>query len=154
MYRIISRTVQVTGNNLKKCNRIAFFQQTKPFSEQPVEPSKNTEKLEGDKRLDGFAKALNDFEEIVNAPKQPKVVELVPFKKMLRNSKLFDVSVILSVHDWTKKKLEPSLIFSQLGDPLNKIVSGKIVNVVQDDLYIDFGWKFNCVCSKPNKNGQ
>lgn len=96
MFRIISRTVQVNGNNLKKCNRIALFQQTKPFSAQPVEPPTGSEKSEGNDRLGGFAKAFNEMNEMLNAPEQPDVVESVPFKKLLRNSKFFDVSVILS----------------------------------------------------------
>lgn len=98
MFRIISRTVQVNrnGNKLRKCYRIAFVQQTKSFSNQPVEPekSKDSEKSKDDNRLGGFAKAFNEFNEIVNAPKQPDIVASVPFKKLLRNSKFFDVSVI------------------------------------------------------------
>lgn len=41
-----------------------------------------------------------------------------------------------------------------MGDPEGKLVIGEIFNVVDDDLYIDFGWKFYCVCRKPIKNGQ
>lgn len=41
-----------------------------------------------------------------------------------------------------------------MGDPENKIVSGKIYHIVGDDLYIDFGWKFNCVCTRPPKNSR
>jgi small subunit ribosomal protein S28 len=43
-------------------------------------------------------------------------------------------------------------IHYQLGDPQGKIVEGKIIQVVGNDLYIEFGGKFQCVCVKPITN--
>lgn len=39
--------------------------------------------------------------------------------------------------------------FVNLGDMENKYLIGKIVDIVGDDMYIDYGGKFNCVCKIP-----
>lgn len=49
----------------------------------------------------------------------------------------------------TFAKLFKNSKFVALGGLRDSLLIGKIVDVVADDLYIDYGGKFNCVCKIP-----
>ncbi|KAG5327753.1 RT28 protein, partial [Pseudoatta argentina] len=82
---------------------------------------------ESEAKLSGFARSYEKFSHIDD--KKPETPQT--FVSLIRSSKFVD-----------------------LGDPEGKVVTGEIYHVVGDDLYIDFGWKFHCVCQRPVKNGQ
>ncbi|CAH1408100.1 unnamed protein product [Nezara viridula] len=98
-----------------------------PYSQKifrRLDSTKATTDENEQKNLGGFAKAFIKHAH-VNDPEVD-----APFATLLRNSKFID-----------------------LGDPEGRIVTGTVFHVVDDDLYVDFGWKFHCVCKRPLKNG-
>ena len=106
----------------------------------------NLTEISEERKLSGFAKAFEKHA----APVEHETKEDVhlPFATLLRNSKLVNVKIQHEIYC----KCSKMILYFQLGDPQNKIVAGKIFHVVDDDLYIDFGWKFHCVCTRPAKN--
>ena len=39
--------------------------------------------------------------------------------------------------------------FVKLGRPAGKVVQGKITHIINDDMYVEFGWKFHAVVKIP-----
>ncbi|XP_018009643.1 28S ribosomal protein S28, mitochondrial-like [Hyalella azteca] len=83
-------------------------------------------------RLHALPKEATTFKEVKIIRKEPAKETPPPpktFLSLLRNSK-----------------------FIELGDPRGKLVEGRVMQVVGDDLYIDWGGKFLAVCQRPIKN--
>ena len=97
----------------------------------PVQPS-------SDEAKSGLEKAIRMFERVEEMSASGSVQtsmtddgKPVSFASMLRRSKLIAI-----------------------GKPEGRIVVGTIIETMNDDLYIDFGGKFHCVCKAPRSNAE
>lgn len=144
MFRICNRVLRATNIRVSKTNRTNTTTTTTTDNTTAHDPPKHDTDA-------GFARSFAEQQKMINP--EP-IKDNATFASLLRNSPFIDVSIspLRSYYGLLYNKPINNIVLFKMGDPEGKIVKGEIIHVVNDDLYIDFGWKFYCVCPKPNRN--
>ena len=100
-------------------------------------------------------KALNKFGYLVEKFKKQKQTEEDEMMRIQRLADSGNDTDIFVEDDKPQESFATMLRKSKLvslGEYDGRVLVAKIIEVMDDDLYIDFGGKFHCVCPRPRKD--